>query len=347
VAVETMVKTGMAIIAGELTTRTWVDMPDVVRRTIEKIGYHNSEMGFDWRTCAVMTAIEKQSTDIAMGVDRGDPMEQGAGDQGLMFGYACRETPELMPLPIQLAHAVTLRLAEARKAGEVPWLRPDGKSQVTVEYDGGRPVRVHTVVCSTQHAEGISDRRIRNTAIAEIIRRAVPEKWLDRRTIFHVNPTGRFVQGGPYADSGVTGRKIIVDTYGGYAPHGGGCFSGKDPSKVDRSATYYARYVAKNLVAAGAADRCLVQIAYAIGVARPVSVLVDTQGTGRVEDGKLGSYVAEAFDMRPRAITDELKLLTRCYFETASYGHFGRESANFTWEATRRARQIRRDLGLR
>jgi len=347
VAAECMVKTGMAIIAGEITTRTWVDMPQLVRGIIRDIGYSNSDMGFDWETCAVITAIEKQSPDIARGVDRRNPMEQGAGDQGLMFGYACRETRELMPLPIMLAHAVTRRLAEARKSGELPFLRPDGKSQVTVEYEDGRPVRVHTVVCSTQHRPDVSYEKLRAAVIREVIQRAIPERWLSRKTIYHINPTGRFVLGGPFADSGLTGRKIVVDTYGGAAPHGGGAFSGKDPSKVDRSATYYARYIAKNLVAAGAADRCEVQIAYAIGVARPVSVRVHTFGTGKIPDTKLAAYVQEAFDMRPRAIIQELKLLTRCYRETATYGHFGRRGGNFTWEATHRAPRIARDLGLR
>jgi S-adenosylmethionine synthetase len=347
VAAECLVKTGMAIIAGEITTRTWVDMPKLVRSIIRDIGYCDSDMGFDWETCAVVTAIEKQSPDIAMGVDRKDPMDQGAGDQGLMFGFACRETPELMPLPIQLAHAICKRLAESRKAGEIPFLRPDGKSQVTVEYENGKPLRVHTVVCSTQHEPDVSYNKLRATVIREVIQRAIPAKWLDRRTIYHVNPTGRFVLGGPFADSGVTGRKIIVDTYGGYAPHGGGAFSGKDPSKVDRSATYYARYVAKNLVAAGAASRCQVQIAYAIGVAEPVSVLVDTFGTAKVPEKKLSAYVREAFDMRPRAIIQELQLLTRCYRETAAYGHFGRRGKNFTWESTHRAAKIARELGLK
>lgn len=347
VAIETLVKTGMAVIAGELTTKTWVDMPEVVRSTIREIGYSNSSMGFDWETCAVITAIEKQSGDIARGVDRDDPMEQGAGDQGLMFGYACRETRELMPLPIMLAHAVVRRLSEARRSGELPFLRPDGKAQVTVQYEDGRPTRVDTVVCSSQHTDTIAYPRLVHAIKDEVIRKAIPAKWLDRRTVFHVNPTGRFVLGGPYADTGVTGRKIVVDTYGGYAPHGGGCFSGKDPSKVDRSASYYARYIAKNLVAAGAASRCEVQIAYAIGVAQPVSVLVRTFGTGTLADEKLSGYVREAFDMRPRAIIDELNLLSRCYKATAAFGHFGRRGANFTWESTRRASRIARDLGLR
>ncbi|MDI7269164.1 MAG: methionine adenosyltransferase [Myxococcota bacterium] len=346
VAIETLVKTGMAVIAGEMTTRTWVDMPDVVRSTIREIGYDNSSMGFDWETCAVITAIEKQSPDIAMGVDRGNPMDQGAGDQGMMFGFACRETPELMPLPIQLAHAIVRRLSEVRRSGELPFLRPDGKSQVTVEYEDGRPIRVHTVVCSAQHAPDVSENRLRKAILAEVIRKAVPERWLDRRTIHHVNPTGRFVLGGPYADSGVTGRKIIVDTYGGYSRHGGGCFSGKDPSKVDRSAAYYARYVAKNIVAARAASKCEVQLAYAIGVARPVSVRVDTFGTGKVDEKKLARYVLDAFDMRPRAMIDELKLLSRRYKETAAFGHFGRRGPNFTWESTGRAARIAKDLGL-
>ncbi len=347
VAAECLVKTGMAIIAGEITTRTWVDMPQLVRRIIKDIGYTSSDMGFDSATCAVITAIEKQSPDIAMGVDRRDPMEQGAGDQGLMFGYACRETSDLMPLPIMLAHAVTRRLSEARKSGELPFLRPDGKSQVTVEYEDGKPIRVHTVVCSTQHHPDVKHEKLRAAVIREVIQRAIPAKWLTRSTVYHVNPTGRFVLGGPFADSGLTGRKIIVDTYGGAAPHGGGAFSGKDPSKVDRSATYYARYVAKNLVAAGAAGRCEVQLAYAIGVAQPVSVRVQTFGTGKLPDGKLAAYVRDAFDMRPRAITQELQLLTRCYRDTASYGHFGRRGKNFTWESTRRAARIAKELGLR
>ncbi|MBI5487843.1 MAG: methionine adenosyltransferase [Deltaproteobacteria bacterium] len=347
VAAECLVKTGMAVIAGEITTRTWVDMPALVRSVIRDVGYSHSDMGFDWETCAVLTAIEKQSPDIARGVDRGDPMEQGAGDQGLMFGFACRETTDLMPLPIMLAHAICRRLAELRKSGEVDCLRPDGKSQVTVEYQDGKPRRVHTVVCSTQHTEEATCRGLRDMIVRDVIRHAIPEKWLDRRTIFHVNPTGRFVLGGPFADTGVTGRKIIVDTYGGYAPHGGGAFSGKDPSKVDRSATYYARYVAKNLVAAGAATRCQVQIAYAIGVAQPVSVLVDTFGTARVPEKKLAAYVREAFDMRPRAIIQELQLLTRSYRQTAAYGHFGRRGKNFTWESTSRAARIAKDLGLK
>ncbi|MBN1773990.1 MAG: methionine adenosyltransferase [Deltaproteobacteria bacterium] len=347
VAAECLIKTGMAVIAGEITTRTWVDMPELVRRIIHEIGYTSSDMGFDYATCAVLTAIEKQSPDIARGVDRRDPMEQGAGDQGLMFGYACRETSDLMPLPIMLAHAVTRRLSEARKSGELPFLRPDGKSQVTVEYEGDRPLRVHTVVCSTQHHPDVKYEKLRAAVLREVVRKAIPAKWLTRNTIYHVNPTGRFVLGGPFADSGLTGRKIIVDTYGGAAPHGGGAFSGKDPSKVDRSATYYARYVAKNLVAAGAAARCEVQLAYAIGVAQPVSVRVHTFGTGKLPDAKLAAYVREAFDMRPRAIIRELKLLTRCYRDTAAYGHFGRRGKNFTWESTRRAARIAGDLGLR
>jgi S-adenosylmethionine synthetase len=346
VAAETMVKTGMAVIAGEITTRTWVDMPALVRSIIKGIGYCDSDMGFDWETCAVLTAIEKQSPDIAMGVDRRDPMDQGAGDQGLMFGYACRETADLMPLPIMMAHAICKRLSVVRKSEELPFLRPDGKSQVTVEYENGKPKRVHTVVCSSQHDADVSYGKLRSAIIQEVVRKAIPAKWLDRRTIFHINPTGRFVLGGPFADSGVTGRKIIVDTYGGSAPHGGGAFSGKDPSKVDRSATYYARFIAKNLVAAGAASRCQVQIAYAIGVAQPVSVLVETFGTGKVPEKKLAAYVREAFDMRPRAIIQELQLLTRCYLETAAYGHFGRRGKNFTWEATSRAARIAKDLGL-
>jgi len=341
VACETLVTTGLAFVAGEITTRCYVDIPKVTREVIRDVGYTRAKYGFDYETCAVVTAIQEQSSDIALGVDI-----QGAGDQGLMFGYACRETAELMPLPIMMAHALCKRLSVVRKSGELPFLRPDGKSQVTVEYENGKPKRVHTVVCSSQHGADVSYGKLRSAIIQEVVRKAIPAKWLDRRTIFHINPTGRFVLGGPFADSGVTGRKIIVDTYGGSAPHGGGAFSGKDPSKVDRSATYYARYVAKNLVAAGTAGRCQVQIAYAIGVAQPVSVLVETFGTGRVPEKKLAAYVREAFDMRPRAIIQELQLLTRCYRETAAYGHFGRRGKNFTWEATGRAARIAKDLGL-
>ena len=349
VACETLVKTGMAIIAGEITTTTWVDMPRVVRETIRDIGYDSSDMGFDWRTCAVITVIEKQSGDISQGVTEGEGLfsEQGAGDQGLMFGYACTETPELMPLPIMLAHGITRRLTDLRKQGKIAFLRPDGKSQVTVEYEGMRPRCVDAVVVSTQHTPDVDHPTIREAVIEEVIKPVLPAKLAGKDITYYVNPTGRFVDGGPYADSGLTGRKIIVDTYGGYGAHGGGCFSGKDPSKVDRSASYYARYIAKNLVAGGAAERVEIQLAYAIGVAQPVSVLVRSFGTGRLEDEKIAAYVREKFDMRPRAIIDQLDLLRPIYRPTAAYGHFGRSEETFTWERTDRADQIRADLGIK
>ncbi len=348
VACETLVKTGMAIIAGEITTTTWVDMPNVVRRTIRDIGYDSSGMGFDWRTCAVLTVIEKQSEDISVGVTEGQGLytEQGAGDQGIMFGFACTETDELMPLPIMLAHGITRRLASVRKEGKLGFLRPDGKSQVTVQYEAGRPSCIDTVVVSTQHAPDAQYATIREAVIEEIVKPVLPTRFIKKDITYYINPTGRFVDGGPYADSGLTGRKIIVDTYGGYGSHGGGCFSGKDPSKVDRSASYYARYVAKNLVAAGVAEQLEIQVAYAIGVARPVSVLVNSFGTGKVDDEKLSTYVRENFDMRPRAIIDQLNLLRPIYRATAAYGHFGRTEPTFTWELTDRVDRIRDDLGL-
>ncbi len=349
VACETLVKTGMAIIAGEITTTTWVDMPTVVRETIRDVGYDSSDMGFDWRTCAVITVIEKQSGDISLGVTEGEGLysEQGAGDQGLMFGYACRETQELMPLPIMLAHRITRRLSDLRKQGQIPFLRPDGKSQVTVEYEDDRPRSVDAVVVSTQHAPDVEHATIMEAVIEEVIKPVIPAELAGKDITYYVNPTGRFVDGGPYADSGLTGRKIIVDTYGGYGAHGGGCFSGKDPSKVDRSASYYARYIAKNLVAAGVAERVEIQLAYAIGVAKPVSILVRTNGTGKLEDEKIAGYVREKFDMRPRAIIDQLDLLRPIYRSTAAYGHFGRSEETFTWERTDRADQIRADLGIK
>ncbi len=349
VACETLVKTGMAIIAGEITTTTWVDMPKVVRETIRDIGYESSDMGFDWRTCAVLTVIEKQSEDISIGVTEGEGLykEQGAGDQGIMFGYACRETEELMPLPIMLAHGVTRRLADMRKQRKIPFLRPDGKSHVTVVYEDGRPYCVDTVVCSTQHSPDVSHETIREAVIEEIIKPVIPKDLIKKEITYYVNPTGRFVDGGPYADSGLTGRKIIVDTYGGWGAHGGGCFSGKDPSKVDRSASYFARYVAKNLVASGVADKVELQVAYAIGVARPVSVFVNTYGTGRIEDSRIVSYVREKFDMRPKAIIEQLDLLRPIYRSTAAYGHFGRSESGFTWERTDRADAIRSDLKVK
>jgi len=342
VAVETMVKTGMAVIAGEITTRTWVDMPEVVRSTIREIGYTDSSMGFDCNTCAVISAIEKQSPDISQGVTRGKGLfkDQGAGDQGMMFGYACDETRELMPLPIPLAHKLMKNLARLRKTGKYPFLRPDSKSQVTVRYEDGGPVAIDTVVVSTQHTEDISHKELVSWVREELLAATLPRKLVSRKTKLLVNPTGRFVLGGPYADAGVTGRKIIVDTYGGMGAHGGGAFSGKDPSKVDRSAAYYGRYLAKNIVAAGIASRCQVQLAYAIGVAQPVSVLVQTFGTGAVDDIRIGRYLRQSFDMRPAAIIEQLDLLRPIYKQTAAYGHFGRTGKAFTWEKTDRAAEL-------
>lgn len=346
VACESLIKTGMAIIAGEITTRAYVDMAKVVRDVIKEVGYNDSAMGFDWQTCAVLTAIEPQSPDIAQGVNEGEGMfeQQGAGDQGLMFGYACNETSELMPMPITLAHGLTRRLAEARKSGEIDFLRPDGKSQVTINYVDGKPTRVHTVVVSTQHKPEATHEQIRDAVIDEVIRKVIPGDLMDDETKLYINPTGRFVLGGPFADCGVTGRKIIVDTYGGMGAHGGGAFSGKDPSKVDRSGSYFARYVAKNLVASGVADRTEVQLAYAIGVAEPVSVLVNTFGTGKVDDEKLAAYVKDNFDARPAVMIKTLDLLRPIYQPTAAYGHFGRTEDGFSWEKTDRAEQIRSDL---
>jgi S-adenosylmethionine synthetase len=346
VAVETLVKTGMAVIAGEITTSTWVDMPKVVRKTIRDIGYTDSAMGFDADTCAVLTAIEKQSGDIAQGVDSGKGLfkDQGAGDQGMMFGYACNETRELMPLPITVANKMLKRLAKLRKAGEVDFIRPDSKGQVTVRYRDDRPYCIDTVVLSTQHTEDVSHKRLKSWVAENVILPSMPKRLIKKRPRILVNPTGRFVEGGPYADAGLTGRKIIVDTYGGMGAHGGGAFSGKDPTKVDRSGAYYARYVAKNIVASGVAGRCEVQLAYAIGVAQPVSVLVHTYGTGKISDAKLARYVAQEFDMRPAAIIEQLDLLRPIFKATAAYGHFGRSGKNFTWERTDRAEQIADDL---
>jgi S-adenosylmethionine synthetase len=341
VACETTVTTGMVLLAGEISTKAYVDFAGVARRVVREIGYTKTEYGFDSETCAVLSAIDPQSPDIAQGVDTG-----GAGDQGLMFGFACRETPELMPLPIALAHRLTRRLAAARKAGEIPWLRPDGKSQVTVEYEGTRPMRVHTAVISTQHAPDVSHAEIRQTVIDKIVKSALPEEFLDERTIYHINPTGRFVVGGPQGDCGLTGRKIIVDTYGGYGRHGGGAFSGKDPTKVDRSACYMARHVAKNLVAAGLAERVEVQLAYAIGVAEPVSVRVDSFGTGAIGDRQMERLVREHFPLAPRGIIEDLELRRPIYRQTAAYGHFGRDEPGFTWESTHRAAELRAAAGL-
>jgi len=345
VACETFVTTGMAVVGGEITTETYVNIPDIVRGTVEAIGYTEASYGFDAETCAVLTSIDRQSPDIKQGVDTG-----GAGDQGMMFGYACDETRELMPLPIQLAHALTHRLAELRKNGKLPWLRPDGKSQVTIEYEGDRPKRVHTVVVSTQHAPTIDYDELKAAVIEHVITPVVSEFTAGAKPIYHINPTGRFVVGGPQGDAGLTGRKIIVDTYGGYARHGGGAFSGKDPSKVDRSGAYAARWVAKNVVAAGLAHRCEVQVAYAIGVREPVSLLVDTFGTGTVPDAALEQAVREQFDLVPRAIIEALDLRKPLYKATAAYGHFGRKPVKasvegcdvelFTWERTDRAAEL-------
>ena len=355
VACETIATTGLVLVMGEISTSCYVDIPKIARRVIREIGYDDAAQRFDGNTCAVLTAIDEQSPDIAMGVNealeiRGREAEDydriGAGDQGLMFGYACNETPELMPLPISLAHKLALRLTALRKSGELPYLRPDGKTQVTVEYDGNRPVRIDTVVVSTQHAEEASLETIREDLIQRVIRTVIPAELLDEETRIFVNPTGRFVVGGPQGDSGLTGRKIIVDTYGGYARHGGGAFSGKDPTKVDRSASYMARYAAKNVVAAGLADRCEVQLAYAIGVAHPVSVRVDTEGTGKVPDDRLAEAVSRVFDFRPAAIIDALELRRPIYQKLAVYGHVGREDLGVAWEKTDRADALRAALGL-
>jgi len=341
VACETLVTTGMAMISGEITTKTYVDFPSIVRNTIKEIGYTRAKYGFDSETCAVMSSIDPQSPDIAQGVDTG-----GAGDQGLMFGFACRETEELMPLPIMLSHKLVRRLAEVRKTQELDYLRPDGKSQVTIEYDGKRPIRASAIVISTQHGPHISHKDIRDEIIDRVIRPVVPAELIDKDTVFHINPTGRFVVGGPQGDTGLTGRKIIVDTYGGRGRHGGGAFSGKDPTKVDRSACYMARYIAKNLVAAGIADECEVQLAYAIGVAEPVSVYVDTFGTGRIEDDKITDLVRSHFIMTPKGIIDSLNLRRPIFKKTAAYGHFGRTEETFTWERTDKAELLRSDAEI-
>ena len=345
VACETLCKTGMVIVAGEITTNALVSYADIVRETVRRIGYTSSEMGFDADTCAVLIAVDRQSPDIAMGVDSGTDKEQGAGDQGMMFGYACDDTPELMPLPIQMAHQLVEHLAKVRKSGKFDFLRPDAKSQVTVEYRDGKPVRVDSVVISTQHAPDVTQETLRQIVVDEVIKKIVPAQYLDRNTKFHVNPTGRFVVGGPKGDCGLTGRKIIVDTYGGYGRHGGGAFSGKDPSKVDRSAAYMSRYVAKNVVAAGLARKCEVQVSYAIGVAQPLSVLVDTFGTGLIPDEKIAELVKRNFDLRPAAIIEQLDLKRPIYEPTASYGHFGRapEQGRFPWEKTDQTEKIRKE----
>ena len=348
VACETLVTTGLAMVAGEITTDCYVDIPEVVRNTIKEIGYNSSNMGFDWQTCSVITSIDQQSADIAQGVDEGAGLfkEQGAGDQGLMFGFATNETEELMPMPIIYAHRLTKRLTQVRKNGALDFLRPDGKSQVTIEYVDGKPQRVDTVVVSTQHSPDVSYDDLKAAIVKEVIKKVIPGEMMDGDTRFFINPTGRFVVGGPMGDCGVTGRKIIVDTYGGQGSHGGGCFSGKDPSKVDRSASYMGRYVAKNLVAAGLADKCEVQGAYAIGVAEPVSLLVDFMGTGKVAEAKAVDIVKEVFDLRPAGIIQELDLLRPIYRKTSAYGHFGRKDPDFYWERTIKADEIRRLAGL-
>jgi S-adenosylmethionine synthetase len=348
VACETMINTGMVIISGEITTSAWVDMPQVVRNTIEEIGYTSSDMGFDAKSCAVLTCIDKQSTDIAQGVDEGTgtDLDQGAGDQGLMFGYASNETKVLMPMPITYAHRLVKRQSEVRKAHVLPWLRPDAKSQVTIEYVDDKPTRVEAIVLSTQHSPDVSYEDLKEGVMEEIVKPIIPADMLDENTKYYINPTGRFVIGGPVGDCGVTGRKIIVDTYGGVGSHGGGAFSGKDPSKVDRSAAYMGRYVAKNIVAAGLASKAQVQVAYAIGISQPVSVNVDTYGTGVISDEKISALILNHFDMRPKAIIRDLDLLRPIYKQTAAYGHFGREYADFTWERTDKADALKADAGI-
>ncbi|GEC96091.1 S-adenosylmethionine synthase [Zoogloea ramigera] len=348
VACETLVSTGLVVISGEITTKADINYMDIARETVRRIGYDDSDIGFDYKSCAVLTAINRQSADIAQGVNEGEglDLDQGAGDQGLMFGYACNETPSLMPFPIYYAHRIMQRQAEVRKDGRLPFLRPDAKSQLTVRYVDGKPVAIDTVVVSTQHNPDISYDDLKEAVIEEVIKPVLPKEMLSANTRYLINPTGRFVIGGPAGDCGLTGRKIIVDTYGGAAHHGGGAFSGKDPSKVDRSAAYAGRYVAKNIVAAGLADRCEVQVAYAIGVAKPVSLMVETFGTGKVSDEKIVELVQRHFDLRPKGIIAALDLLRPIYSRTAAYGHFGREEVDFTWETTDKAAALRADAGL-
>ncbi|MEF8725108.1 methionine adenosyltransferase [Candidatus Accumulibacter phosphatis] len=348
VACETLVSTGLVVISGEITTKAHINYREIAQETVRRIGYNNSDIGFDYKSCAILTAINRQSPDIAQGVDEGQgiDLDQGAGDQGLMFGYACNETPSLMPLPIHYAHRLMQRQGEVRHDGRLPWLRPDAKSQLTVRYVDGKPVSIDTIVVSTQHDPDVSHAQISEAVIEEIIKPVLPPELLTSATRYLVNPTGRFVVGGPHGDCGLTGRKIIVDTYGGAARHGGGAFSGKDPSKVDRSAAYAARHVAKNIVAAGLADRCEVQVAYAIGVARPVSLMVNTFGTGKVSDEVIAALIGEHFDLRPKGIIQALQLLRPIYRKTAAYGHFGRDEPEFTWEATDKAAALRAAAGL-
>lgn len=348
VACETLVKTGMVVIAGEISTNAWVDMEALVRKVVDDIGYNHCDVGFDANTCAVVTAIGKQSSDIAMGVDETTDHEQGAGDQGLMFGYACNETDVLMPAPITYAHRLVERQAEVRKSGTLPWLRPDAKSQLTFRYKNHKPVGIQAVVLSTQHDPEISDKALHEAVMDEIIKPVLPPEWLNqcKQEHIHINPTGRFVIGGPVGDCGLTGRKIIVDTYGGMARHGGGAFSGKDPSKVDRSAAYASRYVAKNIIAAGLAERCEIQVSYAIGVAEPTSISVDTFGTGRLDDARLVALIREHFDLRPKGLITMLDLLRPIYLKTAAYGHFGRTEESFSWEKTDKAELLRDAAGF-
>lgn len=346
VAAETYCTTGMVLIGGEWSTKCYVDLQSLVRKVIQDIGYVDSRMGFEADSVAILNTIHEQSTDIAQGVVATEEREQGAGDQGMMFGYACKETPQLMPLPIMLANGLTQRLAEARKSGEIPWLRPDGKSQITISYEDNKPVRVHTVVIAAQHSEEPSDDEIRTTIIEKVVKKVISPELLDENTIYHINGTGRFVIGGPHGDTGLTGRKIIVDTYGGVGSHGGGCFSGKDPSKVDRSASYMARYIAKNIVAADLADECELQLAYCIGVAEPVSLNINCHGTNKAPEEKIVQAIRKVFDLRPAQIIEHLDLRRPIFRKTAAYGHFGREEPEFTWERTEKAEELRAAVGL-